>query len=276
MAEHWAAPHRSLAAGAYGAIVSARFRMTLQYRGAALAQAACQFWWGLSIIMVWEAFYRSGTARQPMTLPEVITYVWLGQAMLSLIPWNVESDIRDAIRSGAVVYELLRPLDLYWHWYVKTAATRLAFLALRATPLFFIAGLCFHLGPPASTASGAAWALSMVGAALLACAISTLMAASHLWTIAGEGVEGLVVTLVLVFSGALVPLPFFPQWAQTALDFLPFRGLIDVPFRLYLGHLPPLAVFPLLAHQLAWTLALLLAGRGLLGRGLRRLVVQGG
>ena len=102
------------------------------------------------------------------------------------------------------------------------------------------------------------------------------MAVTGLWTIVSDGVDGIVTTLVLVLSGALVPLPFFPRWAQAALDFLPFRGLIDVPFRLYIGHLPPLAVFPLLAHQLAWTLAFVLAGRGLLARGCRRLVVQGG
>jgi ABC-2 type transport system permease protein len=261
---------------AYAAIVSARFRTSLQYRGSALAQTACQFWWGLSIIMVWEAFYRSGTARQPMSLAEVITYTWLGQALLSFMPWNVETDIRELIRTGGVAYELLRPLDLYWHWYIKTAATRLASATLRATPILLVAGAFFHLHAPASLASAGAWALSTVGAVALACAISTFMAIILFWTIAGDGINGLITSLVLVLSGVLVPLPFFPSWAQSILNVLPFRGLIDIPFRLYLGHLPPAEVFPLLALQAVWTVTFLLLGRGLLAHGLRRLVVQGG
>jgi len=60
------------------------------------------------------------------------------------------------------------------------------------------------------------------------------------------------------------------------LQFLPFRGLADAPFRLYSGHLAPAALAGVLGHQLAWLAVLVLAGRLLLGRGLRRLVVQGG
>jgi ABC-2 type transport system permease protein len=89
-------------------------------------------------------------------------------------------------------------------------------------------------------------------------------------------VSALIPTLVMVLSGMLVPLPFFPDWAQSLLDFLPFRGLVDVPFRLYVGHLPPSSCLPLFAHQLVWTLALVGLGRWILARGTRRLVVQGG
>ena len=60
------------------------------------------------------------------------------------------------------------------------------------------------------------------------------------------------------------------------LDFLPFRGLVDLPFRLYMGHIPPREVFGVLSHQLLWTAGLVLLGRWLLARGTRRLVVQGG
>ena len=63
---------------------------------------------------------------------------------------------------------------------------------------------------------------------------------------------------------------------QPVLNILPFRGLMDIPFRLYSGNIP-LAAFPReLAFQLGWALALMVLGRALLGRGLRRLVLQGG
>jgi ABC-2 type transport system permease protein len=74
----------------------------------------------------------------------------------------------------------------------------------------------------------------------------------------------------------LVPLPMMPAWAQGTLNFLPFRDLADVPFRVYLGHIPPAQLGVTLLHQAAWILGLIWLGRTLLTRATRRLVVQGG
>lgn len=261
---------------AYLAITTARFRTLLQYRSAALAGFGTQLFWGLIRVMIFDAFFRSSTAPQPMSPSQVVTYVWLGQAMLNVLPWSLDTEVRTMIRSGTVAYELLRPLDLYSLWFSRALAQRTAPTLLRAVPLFLVAGLFFGLGPPPSAASGAAWGATTLGAVLLASAMTTLITISLLWTLSGEGVARLMPTLVYAFSGMIVPLPFFPSWAQALLDFLPFRGMADVPYRAYSGHLSPEAALPALAHQLGWTIALVVLGRWLLGRAARRLVIQGG
>lgn len=261
---------------AYRAIISARFRVLLQYRAAAAAGFGTQLFWGLIRMMIFAAFYRSTTAAQPMTYPEVVTYIWLGQAMLAMLPWNADRDIMAMIRSGNVAYELLRPLDLYGLWYCRALAWRTAPTVLRAVPMFIVAGLFLGLQAPPSLASGAAWVASMFAALLLGCAITNLVSISMFWTVSGQGISLLIPAAVTILSGMIIPLPLFPDWAQGVLSFLPFRGLVDVPFRLYAGHIAPEQVLAVLAHQLAWTVALVALGRGLLARGVRRLVVQGG
>ncbi len=82
--------------------------------------------------------------------------------------------------------------------------------------------------------------------------------------------------LGFVLSGMIVPLPLYPDWSQPILNALPFRHIADVPFRLYLGHMPPSDLPAVLALEAAWTAGLVLLGRGLLALGCRRLVVQGG
>jgi ABC-2 type transport system permease protein len=188
----------------------------------------------------------------------------------------VDRDIRDLIRSGNVVYELLRPLDLYAHWFYRALAFRSAPTLLRSVPLLVGAGLFLGLQLPASWGSAGAFLLSILGALVLSCAITTLLNISLLWTVSGDGMRTMVPAVVIVFSGMIVPLPLFPEWAQAVLDFLPFRGLADVPYRLYTGHIPASDVLPLLLHQLAWSLAFIALGRWVLSRGTRRLVVQGG
>ncbi|HEX2950204.1 MAG TPA: ABC transporter permease [Armatimonadota bacterium] len=261
---------------AYWAILKVRFIALLQYRTAALAGIFCQIFFGLIMVMAYGAFYRSSHTAQPLEYQQVISYVWLGQIFYALQPWGVDGELATLIRNGNVAYEMLRPLDLFTHWYMRCIALRTAPTLLRAVPMATIA-LCFlGMRPPASLASAGAFLAALIGAVLLASALTLLMSMSLLWTISGEGVISLVGTAAMFLSGMIVPLPFFPDWAQGTLNLLPFRGIVDAPFRLYLGQLPPEAVVGVLAHQLFWISTLILLGRWLLAHGCRRLVVQGG
>ena len=116
----------------YLAIFAARFSMLLQYRAAALAGIATQFWFGAIMVMALSAFYGSGRGAPPITLAQAITYIWLGQAFLGLLPWNVDTEIAAMMRSGNVAYERLRPVDTYFYWFARALAWRAAGTLLRS------------------------------------------------------------------------------------------------------------------------------------------------
>ena len=261
---------------AYWAIFSARFRMMLQYRAAAAAGLATQIVFGLIYVTVYQAFYGASEHAQPMTLEQVVTYVWLGQAFLAITPWNTDPEIQAMIDSGTVGYELCRPVDLYSVWFVRALAWRTAPTLLRGVPLATLALLFLDMKAPASPASATAFAVAIVGAVLLSSAITTLMNISLMWTIAGRGINRMMTSVIVLFSGLGIPLPLLPAWARDVIYALPFRGIVDIPFRLYTGHIPPGQAPAMLAHQVGWLAVLVLAGRWLLTRGQRRLVVQGG
>jgi ABC-2 type transport system permease protein len=268
----------------YVAIVSARFRMLLQYRAAAIAGLWTQIVFGLVILGIFEAFFRSTTRAQPMTFAQIVSYVWLGQALLGMLPWNADAEVRAMVRSGAVAYELCRPVDLYGLWYARALAWRTAPTVLRAVPMCAIASIGlpligldeWRLVAPPSVASAVAFASTLACTLLLGCALTTLINITLLWTISGEGIVILTTTLVTFLSGMIVPVPLFPDWAKPIVQALPFAGLVDFPFRVYTGHIPPQATVWVVQHQLLWTAALVILGRWLLSRGLRRVVVQGG
>jgi ABC-2 type transport system permease protein len=269
----------------YAAIVSARFRMLLQYRLAAVAGMWTQLVFGLVLIMIYDAFYRSSSAAvQPMAFAQLTSYVWLGQALLAMLPWNTDAELRAMIRSGAVAYELCRPIDLYGLWYARAIAQRTAPTVLRAVPLTIFAMVIlpaiglgeWRLAPPASLAAGAGFAAALICALALGCAITTLLNISMMWTVTADGIAMMTTTLVSLTSGMLAPLPLFPAWSQTVLRWLPSAGLVDLPFRIYTGHLAPDELAGVLGRQLGWTIVLIAAGRALVRRGLARIAVQGG
>lgn len=270
---------------AYRSLFLARFALLLQYRAVALAGIATQFFWGIVKVMVLNAFFSHSTSEQPMTLTEAIGYVWMGQAfIMAIVPWSGDRDIQALIRSGAVGYDLLRPIDLYNFWFTRALAMRTAPLVLRAVPILGITMLIFPLigltdwalAFPPSLAALMAFLLSFLGAVLLSAALTMLMTVSMMWTLSGEGVNTIVPTLVIIFSGLVIPLPLFPEWIKPLLAILPFSGLLDHPLRLFTGNLPPTALFEVLVHQIVWIVMLIGFGRFLVNRGVKKMVIQGG
>jgi ABC-2 type transport system permease protein len=260
-------------------MVKMRLLLLLQYRAAALAGIATQLMWGFLKVMVLQAFYLATNEPQPLALEQAVGYVWLGQAMLRMLPWDGDLEVQELIRNGNVAYELCRPVDLYGLWYARALALRAAPTILRAVPVFalalYVLPESYALRMP-SAGGLLAWLLATVGALLLGCAMTNLMNISMFWTISGEGINRLMPAVIVVFSGMLVPLPLFPDWAQRVLEILPFAGLMDTPARFFVGQLAPSEVWVFLTRQFVWTVVLVVGGRWLLRRGLRRVVVQGG
>ena len=267
----------------YTAVVSARYRNLLQYRAAAFAGFVTQLFWGAVRLMIFGAFYAAAEGPQPMNMVEVVAYVWLGQAMLGMLPWNTDADFQEQVASGAVAYDLLRPLDLYGYWFARTLAFRTATTTLRAIPMMIFAmlllpafGLADWALPAPSGAALIGFLVAITAAALLSTAITVLAHISMLWTLSGEGVDRIMPSFVTILSGMVVPLPLFPDWLQPFLEWQPFRGLCDVPYRIYSGNIPIAEAASEIAFTLAWTVMIVWFGRFLLSRGVRRLVVQGG
>jgi ABC-2 type transport system permease protein len=169
-------------------------------------------------------------------------------------------------------------------WYARALAWRTAPTILRAVPMCLIAAVILpligladlRLASPPSLGSATAFGATLVCTLLLGCALTTLINITLLWTISGDGAVILLTALVTFLSGMIIPLPLFPEWAQPIVQALPFAGLVDLPFRVFTGHIPPEAVVSVLQHQILWTIALVLFGRWLLSQGMRRVVVQGG
>ncbi len=268
----------------YLAAFRARFQLMLQYRAAALAGFATQCWWGVLRIMIFAAFYGVHAAAAPISLADAITYVWLGQALLALLPWVADPEIGQAVRSGGIGYDRLRPLDAYSYWYARTLGWMLARAAPRAALMALAAGLVLPLAglgawawqPPPSLAAALlfvpAFALmTALGAAIVMLA-NIIVAAS----LNERGVNAVLTPLLIVFSGTLLPLDFFPDALRPFLHVQPFAGLVDIPFRIYFADLAGGAALQGLALQAGWTVVLIGLGRLAIDRTMRRLEMQGG
>jgi ABC-2 type transport system permease protein len=270
----------------YVALFVSRFQLMLQYRGAALAAFTTQCWWGAIKVMILAAFYGTseGAANAPITLSQAITYTWIGQALLALLPWSGDPDIATAVRSGAVSYDRLRPLDFYWLWFARAAGwiaarviPRTLLMAAFATLLLPSLGLAaWGWQPPASAVAALLFGFSLALALLLSAAMVMLINIGVAALLDARGLNALVLAPVTALSGSLLPLSLFPDWMQRALLVQPFAGLLDIPARIYFEQLSGTAAFAALGLQVFWIISLVQIGRCWLARVLHTLEMQGG
>ena len=257
------------------------FLNDLQYRTQALAGIAAQFFYGLIFIMVYVAFYESGsTDKIPMPLDQLVSYWWLNQAFFSLVyMWTKERELLSMIKNGNVAYEMLRPINFYFKWYVTMLSKRIAKVLLRFAPVVIIAHFLpepFNLSLPGSIESFALFLLSLVLSAFLVVGISMIMHIITFFTLNEKGVLEIFMSTSEILAGGIVPLTLFPTFLYKIAYVLPFRYTCDLPFRIYTGNIPINEAIPDLIGSFVWIIVTMLIGYLLTRKALNRAVIQGG
>ncbi|MBO6326057.1 ABC transporter permease [Enterococcus gallinarum] len=264
----------------YQALFRIRFTNSLQYRSAAFAGMVTQFVWGMLEIFAFRAFYQTDPAAFPMTFQQTVSYVWMQQAFLALFMlWFFENEIFDAIASGAIAYELSRPMDLYNRWFCQSAANRCAKALLRCLPIFaivFLLPVPYRLVLPENLMSILLFMLSLVLSLGVVVAVSMLIYISTFYTLSSLGVRVVMGAIGEFLAGAIIPLPFFPQPFRQIAELLPFATMQNVPLRIYSGDLVAHALWQMLGMQLFWLVVLVAGGKFWMARALKRVIVQGG
>lgn len=265
---------------AYYSVLRIRLLNGMQYRAAAWAGIATQFFFGFIFIMAFEAFYSHSTHQAPMSLKEVITFVWLQQAFLALITlWFRDSELFNLITSGNIAYELCRPWSIYGFWFAKLLAQRVSSALLRCFPVLMVAFLVpepHRMTLPPSAANFLLFMAALLLGVLILVSISMFLYLSVFLTMSPAGSLVIFTMVGEFFSGLLLPVPLMPEWLQKIANLLPFRMTADFPLRVYSGNIPASEALTGILIQLGWLI--LLVGLGILSfkKVLRNVVVQGG
>lgn len=264
----------------YISVLRLRLLNGMQYRAAALAGVATQFFFGFMFIMIFQAFYSQASEPPPMSLEQLVAYIWLQQSFLALVTlWFRDNELFQLITTGNIAYELCRPAGIYEFWYAKLLAQRLSSAILRCFPILAVVFLLpdkYAMTLPASTESFLYFIVALVLGLLLVVTISMLIYISVFVTLSSTGSMLMFSIFGEFFSGRIIPIPLMPEWLQNVSLCMPFHLTADFIFRVYTGHISEREALIGILAQLGWLIALVLLGKWLLSRALRKVIVQGG
>lgn len=265
---------------AYFPVFKMRLINGMQYRIAALAGVATQFFWGFMFIMIYEAFYQSAVQTPPIELKQLVSYMWLQQAFfVFIVLWYRDGELFNLITSGNIAYELCRPCELYGFWYAKLIAQRLSGAMLRCFPILIVAFLLpdrYGMSLPANLSAFLLFVATLTLGLLVLVSISMFIYISVFVTMSPIGSLLMIGVAGDFLAGGIIPIPFMPSWLQRIAYVLPFRLAADLPFRVYSGNIPVNEALVGILTQVIWLVILVSLGRFALNKALQRVVVQGG
>lgn len=260
----------------YVAILKMSIQQTLAYRATYAISLLASFVFILAMFYVWKAIYAGREILAGYTWEEMKAYLFVTFLTQLFLSWYSETSISWRIISGDVAMDLVKPLDFQRARFAESLGSGVAEGLVGA--IFISLILIFFAGIPVPQ-SGLTWLLfigSLVASVCLKFTIVYLAGLLCFWTSSAFGIAWSRAAITNLFSGALVPLPFFPGWLEALAKVLPFQGIVYVPASIFLGHLQGSQIFVQMALQWFWVIVLWMFGKVLWLWAVRQVTIHGG
>jgi ABC-2 type transport system permease protein len=261
----------------YWEVARRSFRRWSTYRAATVAGVFTNTVFGYlrAYILIAVAVAAGGTAGG-WDQTELVTFAFLTQGMINVSQAFGDPELADRVRSGDVVVDLYRPVDLQL-WWLAASLGRAAFTTLaRGVPPIVLGALVFEIRLVTTPVLVVAAAGSVVLASVVGFGFRFIVNVTTFWLLDNRGLDALATMVLGFFGGLLLPIVLFPAWLEQVARVLPFAAMVQFPAEVMMGVHTAGGVVRILALQVMWAAALLGAGRLLVAAASRRVVLQGG
>jgi ABC-2 type transport system permease protein len=262
--------------GKYMEMIRIRFLMMLAYR--------TNYYSGILIYSInigayyflWSAIYGGKENIQGLSITQMTTYIavaWMARAFYFN---NIDREIAMEIKEGKVAVEMVRPypyLNMKMMQGLGEGIFRLLFFSV---PGMVIVSLVFPVELSVNLETWFFFFVSIIFSFIINTQINLLAGIATFFLFNNDGLIRAKRVVIDLFSGLILPLSFYPMWAQNIMSYLPFQGISYIPSMIFTEGFKGSQVFEALINQAAWSVILIIPVYVLWVLAKRQLVVQGG
>ncbi|GER85954.1 ABC transporter permease [Dictyobacter vulcani] len=260
----------------YFEVAGTAFRRQIVYRWANLAGLCTNIFFALIVSYIIIALYAVRPVVAGYDVHDTLRYTWMMQAILMVVLPFGFTDLMQTIRTGDVVTDLSKPCDFYLYWFSREMGKNVYYAIFRGLPTYLAGMVIFKLGVPLTWQSWLAFGLIPPFGATLGIAYRFLYNIVAFWIIEARAVVSFALTIAQFLTGSFIPLPLLPGWLQTIVNWLPFRGFMDLPVQVFLGKISGSLLWGAFGLQVGWLIILTCLVLWLVQVARQHVVVQGG
>ena len=264
----------------YIALVRAGIMESLHFRLGTAVTLFANLIYLVLVYFLWKAVYDSAGVDvvNGMTFTDTMIYLILATALFNFLEMFVVWDMSRSIQSGAIILDLLKPMQYRSYKFWSYSGSHVSQFVLAFIPTFIVVMIVTKGAIPIGL-NLVRFLISVVMALVVNFSIEMIVATLCLYTESTWGINIVKETIVLVLSGASIPLAFFPESIRNIISWLPFRAIYDIPLQVLLNKggsdtLEGLA--KMWGMQLGWCVILGLAGMLFWNHAVKKITVNGG
>lgn len=260
----------------YAELIRIRFLTMLAYR---VNYYSGIIIYGINIgayYFLWGAIYGGQQQLAGLSVEQMTAYVAISWMSRAFYFNNIDIEIAQEVRDGKVAIEMIRP---YNYLSVKTAQAlgegifRLLFFA---GPGIFLVSLFIPFHFPSTLDAWGFYLCSLLFAFVINTEINLLTGLFSFFLFRNDGMMRAKRVVVDLLSGLILPISFFPGWAQSIMTYLPFQAINYYPSLIFTGAVGSNRAMEIISLQMVWMAVILLPIVLLWRRARHKMVVQGG
>jgi ABC-2 type transport system permease protein len=260
----------------YLEMIRIRFLMMLAYR--------TNYYSGILIYSInigtyyflWSAIYGDKSEIQGLSILQMTTYVavaWMARAFYFN---NIDREIAAEIQDGKVAIEMIRPYNYLGMKTMNALGEGIFRILFFSVPGMMIVALIFPVSFSASLTTWLFFFFSLVFSFIVNTQINLLTGIMTFFFFNNTGLIRAKRVVIDLFSGLLLPISFYPDWAQGLMTYLPFQAISYIPSMIFTEGFVGQDIYQALLLQAFWAILLLIPIKLLWILAKKQLIVQGG
>ena len=262
------------------ALTRAGIMESLHYRLGTFVTLFANLIYLVLVYYLWKAIYASSGVDvvNGMTFTDTMIYLILATSLFNFLEMFVVWDMSRSIQSGKIILDLLKPLKFRTYTFWSYSGSHVVSFIMTFIPTFIIVMIITKGAIPMGL-NLVYFLISTLFALIVNFNIEMIVATICLYTESTWGINIVKETIVLLLSGASIPLAFFPEKLRAVVDFMPFRAVYDIPLTILLeknGADTLQGLLPMFGFQLIWIVILTAAGSLFWNYSVKKITVNGG
>lgn len=226
------------------------------------------------LYFLWKAIYANSASINGRTFSEMVTYIALSITITSLYISPTIYFISEDIKSGNIVYLLIKPADYQLQFISKQVGTFIFMSAISFPILIIFHSIFLKVLIPANTFY---FIISLVLGLLTVASFDYMLGILCFWTENNWGVIYFQRAIIEILSGTLIPLDFFPKGIrEVIINYLPFQGIVYTPIQLFQNQWTLTAFLRYFIFQSVWISIFIFTGRMLFNKARKGVLINGG
>ncbi|MDP4181711.1 MAG: ABC-2 family transporter protein [Bacillota bacterium] len=229
------------------------------------------------LYFLWGAIYSSGAKKlNGMTFNQVFVYLSLASTIFMLFSTYLEWGMSREVIEGSIVMHFVKPVDLQMYKLFESLGFVLINFVTVTLPSILMILVVFRPQMPLGI-NLIFFPLSLILAYFIMFNIDFFVGLLCFYNESTWGMSSAKDSIVMLLSGAVIPISFFPGTLKTIVNFLPFQAVYNIPLDTLVSY--NLNINDYLRNivlQLVWVVILFIVNRLFFRKAVKVVTVNGG